>query len=66
MSREMRRGLLDDIAQLNEIKLQEFGDPEIATRIAQYEMAFKMQASVPELTDLSHEPKAVLTRTART
>jgi uncharacterized protein DUF1501 len=60
MSREMRRGLLDDIAQINEMKLQEFGDPEIATRIAQYEMAFKMQASVPELTDLSKEPKAVL------
>ena len=53
MSREMRRGVLDDIAKLNEIKLRDFGDPEIATRIAQYEMAFKMQASVPELTDLS-------------
>jgi hypothetical protein len=60
MSRDMRRGLLDDITQINEMKLHEFGDPEIATRIAQYEMAFKMQASVPELTDLSKEPKAVL------
>jgi hypothetical protein len=60
MSRDMRRGLLDDIAQLNEMKLRDFGDPEIATRIAQYEMAFKMQASVPELTDLSKEPKSVL------
>jgi hypothetical protein len=60
MSRAMRRGLLDDIAQLNEMKLRDFGDPEIATRIAQYEMAFKMQASVPELTDLSNEPRAVL------
>ena len=60
MSRSMRRGVLDDIARLNEIKLRDFGDPEIATRIAQYEMAFKMQASVPELTDLSSEPDAVL------
>lgn len=52
ISREMRRGWLDDIARINQLKLQEFGDPEIATRIAQYEMAFKMQASVPELADL--------------
>ncbi|MDR3637393.1 MAG: DUF1501 domain-containing protein [Isosphaeraceae bacterium] len=60
MSRTMRRGLLDDVAALNELKLREFADPEIATRIAQYEMAFKMQASVPELTDFSTEPPAVL------
>jgi hypothetical protein len=60
MSREMRRAWLDDIAQVNEIRRQEAGDPEIATRIAQYEMAFKMQASVPELTDLSDEPEDVL------
>jgi hypothetical protein len=60
MSRAMRRGLLDDIARLNEMKLREVGDPEISTRIAQYEMGFKMQASVPELTDLSKEPKHVL------
>jgi hypothetical protein len=60
MSRTMRRGLLDDIARINEHKLHDFGDPEIATRIAQYEMAFKMQASVPELTDLSREPRSVL------
>lgn len=60
MSRPMRRGWLDDIARINELKLREFGDPEIATRIAQYEMAFKMQASVPELTDLRDEPADVL------
>lgn len=60
MSREVKRGLLDDIAELNALKLKETGDPEIATRIAQYEMGFKMQASVPELTDLSKEPKHVL------
>ena len=60
MSRTMRRGLLDDIEKLNTLKLREFGDPEIATRVAQYEMAFKMQASVPELTDFRGEPKSVL------
>jgi hypothetical protein len=60
MGRQMRRGLLDDIARLNEMKLQDFGDPEISTRIAQYEMAFKMQASVPELSDVSREPREVL------
>jgi Protein of unknown function (DUF1501) len=60
MSPAVRRGLLDDLAQLNELKHQETGDPEIATRIAQYEMAFRMQTSVPTLTDLSSEPQAVL------
>ena len=54
-----RRGQLDDLARLNELKRAECGDPEIATRIAQYEMAFRMQASVPDLTDLSREPKSV-------
>ncbi len=51
-----RRRFLDDLAALNEHKLREYQDPEIATRIAQYEMAFKMQTSVPELTDFSKEP----------
>ena len=60
MSREMRRDWLDSIAELNHHKLQEYGDPEIATRISQYEMAFKMQASVPELTDFSTESKETL------
>jgi hypothetical protein len=60
MSPEVRRGILDDVAQINEMKLAEFGDPEIATRISQYEMAYKMQTSVPELTDLSTEPQSVL------
>ena len=60
VSRAMRRGWLDDIAQLNELKLADYGDPEIATRIAQYEMAYKMQASVPELTDFSDESEATL------
>lgn len=55
--REDRRGYLDALSELNEMKLKEFGDPEIGTRISQYEMAFKMQASVPDLTDLSKEPQ---------
>lgn len=60
MSRGVRRGILDDINRLNEQKLADFGDPEIATRIAQYEMAYSMQTSVPELADLSGEPESVL------
>lgn len=57
-----RRGYLDDLAQLNRIRLAETGDPEIATRMSQYEMAFKMQTSVPELTDLSKEPASTFER----
>ncbi len=52
----VRRRFLDDLARLNEMRLKEFGDPEIATRIEQYEMAYRMQTSVPELTDVSKEP----------
>ena len=59
-SKESRRAALDDLAKLNELTLKEFGDPEVATRIAQYEMAYKMQTSVPELTDFSKEPQKVL------
>ncbi|HUF63651.1 MAG TPA: DUF1501 domain-containing protein [Verrucomicrobiales bacterium] len=62
IDRVLRRQMLNDIARINEKKLAEFGDPEIATRLAQYEMAFRMQASVPELTDLSGEPVSVLER----
>lgn len=50
-----RRQMLDDLAQLNQLTLKQFGDPEIAARIAQYEMAYKMQTSVPDLMDLSTE-----------
>jgi len=60
VSREVRRGMLDDLAALNRKHFEEFGDPEITTRIAQYEMSYKMQASVPELTDFSDEPQHVL------
>ncbi|MBM3725001.1 MAG: DUF1501 domain-containing protein [Acidobacteria bacterium] len=55
-SAEARRDYLDALGAMNQLKLDEYGDPEIQTRIAQYEMAFKMQTSVPELTDISKEP----------
>lgn len=55
MDRELRRQMLDGLAQLNQRELAQSGDPEIATRISQYEMAFRMQSSVPDLTDLSKE-----------
>ncbi len=60
VSRDMRRGLLDDLAKMNELKHEAYGDPEIQTRIAQYEMAYRMQTSVPELTDVSDEPEHIL------
>ncbi len=55
---DLRRQMLDGLARLNERHFAESGDPEITTRIAQYEMAFRMQSSVPELTDFSAEPDA--------
>jgi hypothetical protein len=57
---ENQRRLIDEVNQLNGLLAQDRLDPEIATRISQYEMAFRMQASVPELTDMSKEPKPVL------
>jgi hypothetical protein len=56
VSAQGQRRLLDDLAELNALKQAAVGDPEIATRTAQYEMAFRMQASVPDLVDLSQEP----------
>ncbi|MBX9652044.1 DUF1501 domain-containing protein [bacterium] len=56
----LRRELLDDLNRLNQIKLEATGDPEISTRISQYEMAYRMQTSVPDLVDLSTEPQHVL------
>jgi hypothetical protein len=58
MTREKRRAYLDTLASLNQMNREREGDPEIEARIAQYEMAFRMQASVPELTDLSKEPRS--------
>ena len=53
---KVRRRFLDDLSRLNDLKLKQQGDPEISTRMAQYELAFRMQTSVPELTDTSKEP----------
>ncbi|MFO0280858.1 MAG: DUF1501 domain-containing protein [Acidobacteriota bacterium] len=57
---QLQRDSLDSIKRLNQMKLDQAGDPEIATRISSYEMAFRMQASAPELMDLSKEPRHVL------
>jgi hypothetical protein len=53
-----RRAYLDTLDELNKRRLAEYGDPEIETRISQYELAFRMQASVPELADVSKEPES--------
>jgi hypothetical protein len=62
MSSQSKRVLLDEVAELNRRHLADYGDPEIETRIAQYEMAFRMQSSVPELVDFSGETKSVTER----
>ena len=59
VSRSDRRNMLDDLAQLNQIRHEQMADPEILTRISQYEMAFRMQTSAPELADLSDEPDSI-------
>jgi hypothetical protein len=60
IDRSIRREQLDELSQLNHIEATTAGDPEIDTRIAQYELAFRMQASVPDLTDMSKEPQHIL------
>ncbi len=62
VDRGTRRRFLDDLGALNQLDLEDSGDPETGTRISQYEMAYRMQASVPELTDLSDEPDSVFER----
>ena len=59
-NRQERRKILDAVSALNQQNLGIVGDPEIATRISQYEMAYRMQASVPELMDISQESKTTL------
>ena len=59
IDRGLRRRMLDGVAALNGFEFERARDPEIATRMAQYELAFRMQASVPELTNLSAEPESV-------
>ncbi len=60
VTRRDRRQMLDSLAALNQHRLQQIGDPDIQTRIAQYEMAFRMQVSVPELTQWSDESQETL------
>ena len=60
VSLETRRVMLDELQAMNERIYGELGDPETQTRIAQYEMAFRMQSSVPELVDISSEPKHII------
>src|SRR5438105_2015780 len=60
ISAEARRRMLDGLAKLNAKRYETLADPEINTRIAQYEMAYRMQTSVPELTDITSEPESVL------
>jgi hypothetical protein len=59
VSKNTRRRMLDSVAKLNSLNSKAYGDPEIETRISQYEMAYRMQTSVPELMDLSKEPEHV-------
>ncbi len=60
MDRSVRRRSLDAMRDLNEMQAREFGDPEILTRIAQYELAYRMQMSVPQVMDISKETKATI------
>ena len=60
MDRESRRKMLDNVSSLNQLSYQEFGDPEITTKIQQYEMAYRMQTSVPEVMDVSQEPDDII------
>jgi hypothetical protein len=60
MSRDARRRSLDALKQLNEFELKQFGDPETLTRINQYELAFRMQMSVPDVMDIGKEPEHIV------
>jgi hypothetical protein len=60
LNRKDRRDMLDNLAELNELSYKTFGDPEIVTKIKQYEMAYRMQTAVPEVMDLSKEPDDIV------
>lgn len=60
MDRVERRKMLDQIAQMNDLSYREFNDPEIVAKVKQYEMAFRMQTAVPEITDISKEPDSII------
>jgi hypothetical protein len=56
MSRDLRKGTIDAITEINKESYEEFHDPETLARISQYEMAFRMQTTVPEVMDITKEP----------
>jgi len=60
ISKADRRSMLDKVSELNQQSYEEFGDPEISTKIKQYEMAYRMQTAVPEITDVTKEPESVI------
>lgn len=60
MSQSDRREMLDKVSELNQESYKNFGDPEITTRIQQYELAYRMQTAVPEVTDMSKEPESII------
>lgn len=60
ITKEGRRRMLDKLSELNSLGFEEFGDPEIQTKVQQYEMAYRMQTSVPEISDLSKEPDHII------
>jgi len=60
LNRFERRKMLDKLAEMNELSYQEFNDPEITAKVQQYEMAYRMQTAVPEVTDISKEPEEII------
>jgi hypothetical protein len=60
MSRDERRKMIDQIAAINDLSFKEFNDPQISAKVQQYEMAYRMQTAVPEMTDMSKEPDSVI------
>ncbi len=60
LSREERRVMLDNLSELNHLSYEKFGDPEINAKIQQYEMAYRMQTTVPEIMDLNKEPDSII------
>lgn len=60
ITKDGRRKMLDKLSELNSMAYEEFGDPEIQTKVQQYELAFRMQTSVPEITDLTKEPDHIV------
>jgi uncharacterized protein (DUF1501 family) len=60
MNKFERRKFLDQISKINQLSYEEFGDPEISTKIQQYEMAYRMQTAVPEIMDISKEPDDII------